>query len=368
MPTRPIWLIVFAWLAGTIVVIGLLGVIGVTTFVDQHALTTGNISALNPAVVWHKWDALWYERIAVHGYGYELDNLKGQAAAAFFPLYPLTVGALLQLLPGASFFWVASLLSGASSFAALGLMAAHLAATPEHARRTILVALTSAGSFYLMIPYAEGLFLLLVVLTMLLTRQRWYVIAGLCCGLAAVTRVQGFALIAVPVFACLVDPDLAIRQRIGRAAGGMTLFALPVLGYLAYMAHVQGDALAFIARQALWSNATPYPFRAVVGLIAHPRWIQGWPHGAFWALYVGLLARYWRRMPLGEALFCAGALLIATQQLTFQGIYRYVTPLVPLTLAIAADKHTVRLPVVAFNLVFATLMILAFVTWNRLAV
>ena len=40
-------------------------------------------------------------------------------------------------------------------------------------------------------------------------------------------------------------------------------------------------------------------------------------------------------MPIGEAVFCAGVFLISTQQEAFHGTYRYMVPLVPLTLAIA---------------------------------
>ena len=49
-------------------------------------------------------------------------------------------------------------------------------------------------------------------------------------------------------------------------------------------------------------------------------------------------------------------------------IYRYVVPLVPLTLAIADDRREVRNGLLAFNVGFGVLMILAFVTYNRLTV
>ncbi len=61
-------------------------------------------------------------------------------------------------------------------------------------------------------------------------------------------------------------------------------------------------------------------------------------------------------------------MLIATQQDTFHGIYRYTVPLVPITLALARDRTDLRFAIIAFNLVFGTIMILAFVTNNRLAV
>jgi hypothetical protein len=137
---------------------------------------------------------------------------------------------------------------------------------------------------------------------------------------------------------------------------------------MSYLWGVRGSAGAFVDSQALWNDARPYPLQSFVGLIVHPRWLSSWLHGACWAVYAGLLARYWKRLPLGEALFCAGALLISTQQESFHGIYRYVTPLMPLTLAIAADHDRWRRPIVLGNAILATIMILAFVTWNRLAV
>ena len=73
-------------------------------------------------------------------------------------------------------------------------------------------------------------------------------------------------------------------------------------------------------------------------------------------------------MPIGEAVFCAGVFLISTQQEAFHGTYRYMLPLVPLTLAISRDKPRVRHWIIALNLVFGVLMLLAFVTRNRLTV
>jgi hypothetical protein len=102
--------------------------------------------------------------------------------------------------------------------------------------------------------------------------------------------------------------------------------------------------------------------------VRFPTRISGWLHGAFWLLYAGLLLRYWRRLPLGDALFCAGVFLISTQQEAFHGIYRYMVPLVPLTLALAEDRDDVRHGIIAVNLVFGVLMILAFVTHNRITV
>jgi hypothetical protein len=153
-----------------------------------------------------------------------------------------------------------------------------------------------------------------------------------------------------------------------RIAAMTALFALPVLVYLAHLSDVQGSWMALFTRQELWDNPTPFPLQALAGLAQFPTRLSGWLHGAFWFLYLGLLLRYWRRLPVGEALFCLGALLISTQQESFHGAYRYTMVLVPLTLGLAGDRDRVRLTLIAINLVVGALMILAFVTHNRLAV
>jgi Gpi18-like mannosyltransferase len=372
MTARARWMTVAGWFLASRLAIAALGVVGVATFAssagDGTYVVIDNTAALNPETVWHKWDSVWYERIARHGYGYELDTPRGQATAGFFPLYPLTIRLILTLAPSLSFFWVATIFSNVITFTALLLLAGSLIDRDDLAGRAMAIMMTSAGSFYLSIPYTESLFLLLVVGTIVATRRRHYEWAGLLAGLAATTRVHGLPLVAVPALACWLDQTLASRARRARTAATLALFGAPVAVYLAYLAGVQGSWDAFITRQQMWDNPSPYPFQALAGLIEFPRRISGWLHGAFWLLYLGLLARYWRRLPIGEALFCAGVFVISTQQEAFHGVYRYVVPLVPLTLALADDRAGVRHAIIAINLVFGVLMILAFVTNNRLTV
>ena len=365
--SRP-WTTVALWLAASRVVILAIGVVGAALFVNQRTLDVAGPAALDPAAVWQKWDAVWYERVAREGYTVTPGDPVSEAKAGFFPLYPWIVGLVLRVAPSASFFWVASILSNLLTFAALGWLLSSLARDVDQGRRVLLLTVTAAGSFYLSIPYTESLFLLLVVATMVFTRQRRYLLAALACGLGAATRIHGLALIAVPALACLSDRDSPWAARARQIVVMAVIFAVPLAVHMTNLANVQGDAGAFVTRQAMWDNEFPYPLKAIAGFWVFPRRLSGWVHGAFWFLYAGLLIRYWRKLPLGEALFCAGALLISTQQETFHGIYRYVMVLVPMTLALADDRDDVRAGIIAINLIFGTIMILAFVTNNRLVV
>ena len=177
----------------------------------------------------------------------------------------MTVRLVRAVAPSIHFFWIGSLLSNLFAFAALLLLARELVSDDELSR-VMAVVLTSAGSFYLSIPYSESLFLLLVVATMAAARKGRYELAGLLAGAAATTRAHGLALLAVPALACWLDARQPAGQRIRRTAVTLALFAVPVVLYLVLLARDQGAWHAFFSRQELWDNPSPYPLRAFIGL------------------------------------------------------------------------------------------------------
>ena len=289
------------------------GVVGATTFLHQRTLTTAHEGAINPAVTWHQWDSLWYEDIARYGYTPQPDKSSTELAA-FFPLYPAIVGLLLTIVPGSSFFWMATIVSNVCSLLALLLIAgiAESRGGIDAVGRLLVVVLTSAGSFYLSIPYAEGLLMLLVALTMVLSGREAYRTSALAAGLGAVTKPHGAALIFVPVVQFLVRSRGSLElRRVAPLAVIVIIAGVPIVIYLVLLAREVGSPLAFAEAQEFWGAANPYPLKALVGFVLYPNWLSGWVHGGVWALYVGLLARYWRRLSLEHALFCAGVLLVS---------------------------------------------------------
>jgi hypothetical protein len=200
------------------------------------------------------------------------------------------------------------------------------------------------------------------------TKRRQYELAGLLAGLSATTRVHGLALIAVPAVACWLDRAMTPRTRVARAAASVAIFSVPFVIYMAHLNQVQGVLAGVRQSAGALGKSIAIPVPGAGRVHSLPTRITAWLHGGFWFLYLGLLIRYWRRIPLGETLFCLGVFVISTQQEAFHGIYRYVVPLVPLSIAIADDRREVRDGLLAFNIGFGVLMILAFVTYNRLTV
>ncbi len=212
-------------------------------------------------------DAVWYLRLADEGWS------TGDASAAFFPLYPLTVRTVAWILPGDDL--LAALL--VSNVAFLGALLALFAMTAEAfgdraARRAIVVAAIFPTAFFFLAPYTESLFLLLSILAFREARHdRWGRVAVFG-GLAALTRSVGILLIpALLVEALWVgrsagEPGTGggAGVRSGRALGGRlagaAAIALGPLCWFVWWGLVHGNWLAPLDAQRDWGRELQPPW------------------------------------------------------------------------------------------------------------
>ena len=257
-----------------------------------------------------EWDCNWYVGIAEAGYDvFPVAGMINAGNWAFFPAYPLLVGALARL-SGLPVLYVAFGLS-----TLLAMLAARLAwpLLGGSIRAYILFSVfLLAGPFamYFTTFYTEVLFLLLTIGVFRALDRRRFLLAGLIAAVLSATRIVGVFI----VFAMLVEVWRAHRESGGtwRDFVPATLqrpdlvlaFALAPLGLFAYMAflHLQvGDALAFSHVQRAWGRPLGNPLEF---------WwlaISDFPKEGYWptpsqqlatATLVGLLAclaLIWRR-------------------------------------------------------------------------
>lgn len=152
----------------------------------------GGVPASTLLNSWDQWDTVWYVRIAQQGY-------VTPSTTAFFPLYPLLIGAVAFLLGGAHQLFAALLVSNLAALGAffgLGLLAAGEGGTEESVRHTIRVTAAFPFAFFLTAAYSESLFIAVAVFALVCARRgRWYG-AALCAFLAGLTRSAGVVLIA----------------------------------------------------------------------------------------------------------------------------------------------------------------------------
>jgi len=194
--------------------------------------------------VWARWDSVWFLRIAENGYAGTED-----AAAAFYPLYPLLVGLLGRILLG-HYVLAGVLISLAAALGAFILLF-RLAASrlgEEGAWRAVLYVAIFPFAVFLGAVYSESLFLLMAISSFVLAERGNYLGAGVAAGLAWLTRPLGFALL--PALALIAWRSPQRRPALVRLAAAPALFAV----YPLYLWWKLDDPFAFLRAEGTWSR------------------------------------------------------------------------------------------------------------------
>ncbi|MER7518552.1 mannosyltransferase family protein [Streptomyces sp. NPDC126499] len=301
-----------------------------------------------------RWDAVWYVRIAEHGYGYEVTLPDGAVHAdlAFFPLLPALERGLSAALPvdaataGLLISWTASLA------AAWGI---HAVGTQVAGPRAGVVLAVLWGvyptAFVQSMAYTETLFTALAAWSLwAVLRDRW-VLAGALCVLAGLTRPTAAALIAAIGITALVT---VVRERglRARVAAGVLLAPLGWLGYVVYVGVRQGSPTAYFDVQAAWGNS-------VDGGVALALFIAGLPWPAALGLCAALALLAWlivlcvrQRQPLPLLVYTLGVVLVSLIGAAYFGSRpRLMMPafglLLPPAVALARLRTRAAAPVLA---------------------
>src|SRR5215213_6228474 len=160
------------------VVLSLTGIFTVGEVHPPSDATAGGEVSAEPG--WHnaldgtdRWDAVWFERIAVEGYA------QDDSSAAFFPGYPLAIRGLMNLTS------LDASMAGVlvSNVAFLGSLIVLYGLTAReydraHARRTVVLLAAFPSSFFFLAPYSESLFLLSALLGFWWARSDGWARAG----------------------------------------------------------------------------------------------------------------------------------------------------------------------------------------------
>jgi hypothetical protein len=296
------------------------------------------------------WDCTWYGDIALRGYQAYPETLNfggpgGIANWAFFPLYPMLVGAIHRLLP----------LDPALLGAILSPLLTALAVTASwplmHGDRrayALFAAWLLAGpfSFYFATLYSESLFLLLTVLAFVALARRRFVAAGVAGALLSATRTVGVLF----VFAIAIEAARELWRgrwaQVARRPDLLLALLLSPLGLFAFMVwlHVTtGDALAFVHIQRGWDRDTMNPVLALWQALTSPQGkvresqLLGLTALAGLALCGALIARrQW-----AAAAFSALAIVVALAN-GVESMLRFVVALAPLGIVLCRLLATRR--------------------------
>ncbi|HTN60419.1 MAG TPA: hypothetical protein VL147_02550 [Devosia sp.] len=294
------------------------------------------------------WDCGWYVKMAETGYDpYPVPSRINAGNWAFFPFYPLLVGAIRLLLPFPTIVTatlVSLLVSYTAAVVAWPLFERDLRAF------TLYAAYLLAGpfAFYFTTFLTEPMFVLTMTVVFVMLKRSNYFAAGLATIFLSATRIVGvFAALSLILQAALDHRDRTgswrglIAAFLMRPNLLLAIFIAP-LGAFAYMAFLYfyiGDGLAFQHVQRAWARPFGNPvFFVWQGLTSWPS--QGlWPTSSQWlalAAVIGIaltivlaVRRQW-----AQALFAAIALILPL----FAGlasVIRFTSAMVPIVVLAA---------------------------------
>jgi hypothetical protein len=222
-----------------------------------------------------RWDAGWFLSIAEHGYNQPTPN-----ATAFFPLYPLSIRVVAELL--GSFEWAGVLVSAGALMGALYLLhrLAELEIGRRAADRTLLILALYPMSFYLSAIYSESSFLLLTVGCVYSARRGWWGRAGILGALATAARNSG-VLLVIPLTILVLYGPRGDRPRSDDSRRGwpryrrgwreLAAVAMVPLGLLAYLAYIRVatkyGVLAPIKAHEVWGRHFRGPLVGIWGAL-----------------------------------------------------------------------------------------------------
>jgi Gpi18-like mannosyltransferase len=333
----------------------------------------------NPLIdLWFRWDAGYFTRIGLHGYGWQVGKPTGDAT--FMPLYPLLLGLPLRLWPHATMVEatvVGVILSNACLLGALFYLDALLALDfddPRLRRLARWLFLLAPATVFFSGVYTESLYFLLSLAAIYHARRERWAVAGLIGLLAGFTRVMGWTL------ALALAGEAWNQRKRGKALwtvrGAATLApALPLPLYASVVGLTMGvPDTYFRVTRSVWNQGWGWPWRAFAEFFAgKPIAVQGWERSWLdltFTLTCLALAVLAFRVRLGYGLYSLAAIGFPIWAGTLVSMPRYVAVAFPVYVVLAqwASKHRWRqVTLLALSALMAAFVAARFVTWHWIA-
>lgn len=340
-----------------------------------------------PQVLWLMWDHFdsgFYVKLAQHNY-WPASTLHQQTNWVFYPLYPLLIAGLGQLLGSGAAYYIAGVLvanlAGIFMMIYLYLLVSADFSAKIAARTVLYLALFPTGFFFSAI-FTESLLLGLCIASIYYARRQSWWLAGLCGGLAALTRLQGVTLfvplaweyvrvtgeryaplpatlppqaverVRLRVRFCLRGLLLAMRMR-KNWFNALALLLVPcgLLTFMAYGQFYAGDFFAtFHASAWGWRRHLSPPWRLLIYSLRNP--VLGHPlNWNFWVFNIvvalaalAVLVWAWRRLPMTYTLYTAVMVLLPLSSSLLNSYGRYALLIFPafILLALFTSKEQQR--------------------------
>ncbi len=206
-----------------------------------------------------RFDGTHYRDIVRFGYDYDPAR---RSTVAFFPAYPLTVRAVAATLDiGVE----SALVLVSNAFLALAFVAlavySGMRFDDEPASQTPWTLLTFGlwpTTLFFRMAYAESLFVLTALLTLIGIHRRWpLLLLAVVAGIATSTRPVGIAVAAAFIWHVVTSSGDTFARRLGSAALLTPIACWGLLAFMGFQYVMFGNAFGFAQTQQHWTNRMP---------------------------------------------------------------------------------------------------------------
>jgi hypothetical protein len=335
---------------------------------------------------WMRWDALWYQRIVVQGYG------PSDGTAQFHHLFLWLATPLAKIGFSASLsLLLISSISGVMLFGVIRKLML-LDIIKADARFGLLLFACAPMSFILFAPYPEALFLLFAVLCLYWCRKKQWWWAGLAGGLATLTRQQGIFLSFPMAWELWEDSGRLLNKSLKRWKTWIAIGLIPLgmILWLGYRGIVLGDLKpdfsniqAFIysflispsASQVVYTQQFLWPWQAfylsIQKIFTQPD-IDIWDNIILGILFLLVLAVTWKKMRISYRIYSLVIALVSFSYYTgsihpYMGLPRHLFLAFPIFIPLTPiiKKSWIRLLAISISLL-GMLFLLTLYTLNSL--
>ncbi|MEA2433178.1 MAG: hypothetical protein QOG54_635 [Actinomycetota bacterium] len=317
---------------------------------------------------WRRWDANHLLTLAEHGYTAPESDAH---AAAFFPLFPLCVRALLFLgIPTV----LAGMLVSAISSVVAGAFLYRLAEEefgPGTGRRALVYLMVFPTAVFLIAPYSEALFLAGAIPAFYFARRQRWEWVGLPAAVAMGARAAGIFLLIGLAVEFVRQRDFS-KVKLANAGLALVIGFLPLLAYGAFLNQAFGNPFQFIVHQKEgWGRELTNPVDALRTTLrgispgTATNWILAW-QGEVIAAALGVAATLWAaaKREWGYAAYMGSTMAALLTSTWYFSIPRMLLGLFPIVLFLAEATKDRRWLHETVLVVFAPLAALGVVVYT----
>ena len=294
-----------------------------------------DLSQYNFINIWLRWDAAYYNAIAINGYEWIFHTV-------FFPLYPFLMKIISHLIPfDYPTVFAGLLISNLSLIVALFYLYELVKIDYEEkiSKRTVFYLLIFPMSIFLASIYSESLFLMFAVSSFYYARKQKWISVSLLVFLSCLTRFAGLFLFLGILFEYFQQKKTNIKSIKKSEIIPLILAPMGLLVYMAFLYINFGDPLLFIKEQINWGRSFKPLWETIFFnfeyLTANTedfftiKYIRAIIAPVYFSFFIFLSIYVWKKIRKSYAVYMIISVIVPVLSGTFSSINRYYLVLFP---------------------------------------